>query len=147
VNDIGVTEAWLWPCIFCSSIRDLRRTIIGVTHCGHYAAVTKGNIKNSKIFLNYPSDKNNFKCCLRNRSYCHPAVAVHILSLNQGTTPKHYRSNSMRPLRCCRTSENRDKERMFELLVVEKQVAENGRACCSCRYSVLRQPEPQPGFS
>jgi len=44
VNDIGVTVARLWPCIFCSSIRALRRSIIGVTQYGRYASVTQGKL-------------------------------------------------------------------------------------------------------
>jgi hypothetical protein len=50
VYEIGVTVAWLWPCIFCRSIRVLRRTIVGVIHCGHYASVAQGNFHNKKHF-------------------------------------------------------------------------------------------------
>jgi hypothetical protein len=47
--------------------------------------------------------KYKLKISLRDRSYYRLAVAVHILSFNQGTTQYNHRSNSMRPLRFCRT--------------------------------------------
>ena len=42
--------------------------------------------KGTQPFINYLSDYKLLKTCLRNRSYCRRAVAVHILSLNQGST-------------------------------------------------------------
>ncbi len=47
--------------------------------------------------------KYKLKINLRDRSYCRLAVAVHILSFNQGTTQYNHRNNSMRPLRFCHT--------------------------------------------
>ena len=38
VNEIGVTAAGLWPCIFCRLIVALRNHNIRVTECGHYAS-------------------------------------------------------------------------------------------------------------
>jgi hypothetical protein len=57
----------------------------------HHAALTllsaEENFKKSKSFLNYPSYKSIIKILLRHRSYCRWAVAVHVLKLNQGSTP------------------------------------------------------------
>ena len=61
VYEIGVTEARLWPCIFCRSIKVLRRTITGVTQCGHYASVTQGNLQSNKTFLNNLSVETKYE--------------------------------------------------------------------------------------
>jgi len=121
VYDIGVTTAWLWPCIFYRFIRVLRRTIIGVTHCGHYASVTKINLQSSKAFSNNPSSKNNFKSVYDigvTAAGLWPCMFCRLIGV---TTPQHCRSNWWRPLRFCRTNEIRDKEGMIELLDVVKQ--------------------------
>ncbi len=39
MNEIGVTIAGLWPCIFCRLIVALRNGNFRGTECGHYASL------------------------------------------------------------------------------------------------------------
>ena len=90
------------------------------------------------------------KTCLRDRSYCLLAVAVHILSFNQGTTPHHHRTYLMRPLRFCRTRELTKQENIFKWSIywneISKPVYEIGVTvaglwpCIFCRSIVATTP-------
>ena len=64
VYEIGVNVAGLWPCIFCRSIRELRRTAIRVIQCGQYAFVIRRNLQSSKtrskLLIDLKKDKSLF---------------------------------------------------------------------------------------
>ena len=47
--EIGVTIAGLWPCIFCRSIRALRRIVVGFTECGHHGTFIKTICKTKQL--------------------------------------------------------------------------------------------------
>ena len=81
----------------------LRSTIIGVTQCGHYASVTLGNLQSNEAVSNNPSAKNNFKPVNEigvTVAWLWPCIFCGLIKVLRRTT---YRSNSMRPLRFCRT--------------------------------------------
>jgi hypothetical protein len=103
VYDIGVPVARLWPCMFCRSIRVLRRSISGVIHCGHYASVKQVNRQFSKQFQiicrtkNILSSGHDIGVTVAGLWPCIFCGLIRVLRRI------YFQSLSMRTLRFCRT--------------------------------------------